>query len=428
MRRVKLILKRLFLVCFGVAAAFLVIEIAMIVLEPWLLQGFYMYDRELGFRVRPHFRGTNAFGFNDEDYQIPKPPGTYRIVFLGDSFSWACGRQDNYVGVARRLLKERCPDRNLEVINTGYPMTHTGEQLALLKKFVLQYEPDMVVLGFFAGNDFVDGDPYRKRIVLNETFLDIDKREETVFLGYPILGKSRLWEFLKQKLRVLAEGVGKAAELAEPVERAPGQEPEEEPAEKPGDNESVAHSAVLPEATTTRPGIGEPGQIRAVLEFLARSCPPETHNEPTFSEESFLDIMKGRMALCSNDADELAASRVKIDYILGQLGSMAELLEQRGIRFMVGIYPSEFQVDEDLAAKVIERTGRHDSDYEITRPQRILREWLGDRKIDHFDFYDIVRQANQMRSAYVPRDTHWNRFGNCVVGHAFAFLLSSRLP
>ena len=422
MPRLKLVLKRLSLVGFGLGVAFLIIEIAMIVLEPWLLQGFYMYDRELGFRVRPHYHGTNAFGFNDDDYEIPKPSGTYRIVFLGDSFSWAGGRYENYVGVARRLLKDRYPERELEVINAGYPMTHTGEQLALLKKFVLQYEPDMVVLGFFAGNDFVDGAPHRKRIVLNETFLDIDRRQETVFLGYPILSKSRLLEFIKQKLKIFSEDVGKGAELSDPELMAA---------------KNVAKLSIEQPAPATKPNAAPgslpddplaPENVRAILEFLAHTCPPESNAEPTFSEESYRDIVKGRMTVCSNDAAELADNRVKIDYILGQLSEMVELLDQRGVKFMVGIYPSEFQVDEDLAAKIMTMTDREKSDYDLTRPQRILREWLDTRKVDHFDFYEIVKQANQVRRAYLSRDTHWNRFGNYVVGHAFFFLLSSRLP
>ncbi len=424
MHRLKLILKRMFLVSFGLAVALLLIEIAMVVLEPWLLQGFFMYDPELGFRVRPHYQGTNAFGFNDADYEIPKPPGTYRIVFLGDSFSWAGGREDNYVAVARRLLTARFPDHKLDVINAGYPMTHTGEQLALLKKFVLQYEPDMVVLGFFAGNDFVDGDPYRKRIVLNETFIDIDRREETVFLGYPILARSRLLEFLRQRLKVFSEDVGKGVELPQPVSAPKAAEPVHETANR-------QQPAVLSRPGTSAAGGPNdplaPVTVRQVLQVLATQCPPESNDQPTFSEGSFLDIVTGRMSVCSNDPGELANSRVRIDYILGKLGEMADLLDRRNIRFMVGIYPSEFQVDETLAAKVMESTHRTAADYEIRRPQRILRDWLTERRIDHFDFYDVVRQAHEVRRAYLLRDTHWNKFGNYVVGHTFFFLLCGRL-
>src|SRR5882757_4992193 len=76
------------------------VEILMIVLEPYLFKGFYEYDPDLGFRVRAHapFRETvtNQFGFNDRDYPLQKTPGVFRVLVVGDSFSWAGGRDGNY--------------------------------------------------------------------------------------------------------------------------------------------------------------------------------------------------------------------------------------------------------------------------------------------------------------------------------------------
>jgi hypothetical protein len=57
---------------------------------------FYEYDADLGFRVRPYTNDSNAFGFNDRDYPLQKPAGHFRIVVLGDSFSWAGGKDKNY--------------------------------------------------------------------------------------------------------------------------------------------------------------------------------------------------------------------------------------------------------------------------------------------------------------------------------------------
>jgi hypothetical protein len=65
-------------------------------------------------------------------------------------------------------------------------MTHTGEQLALLKKYALQYKPDLVVLGFFCGNDILDADPHRKRIVIGGVSIDIDPRLGFSFFASPL--------------------------------------------------------------------------------------------------------------------------------------------------------------------------------------------------------------------------------------------------
>src|SRR5258708_19337558 len=99
------------------------------------------------------------------------------------------------------MLERRDGGHKTDIINAGYPMTHTGEELAMLKKYGLQYNPDMVVLGFFMGNDFVDADPDRKRIVVNGIYMDISPRTELSLLAYPIIPQSRLLLLMDQKYR-----------------------------------------------------------------------------------------------------------------------------------------------------------------------------------------------------------------------------------
>ena len=72
--------------------SFILLESLMIILEPYLFSGFYQYNRDLGFKVRPYANGTNRFGFNDRDYALQKKSNTFRILVVGDSFSWAGGK------------------------------------------------------------------------------------------------------------------------------------------------------------------------------------------------------------------------------------------------------------------------------------------------------------------------------------------------
>jgi len=69
----------------------LIVEIFLIVLEPLIPVGFYQYDPDLGFRVRPYAKDTNQFGFNDRDYSLEPEEGVVRVLFVSDSFSWAGG-------------------------------------------------------------------------------------------------------------------------------------------------------------------------------------------------------------------------------------------------------------------------------------------------------------------------------------------------
>ena len=186
------------------------VEILMTVLDPYLFKSFFQYDPDLGFRSRAYYPTadggrTNQFGFNDRDYPLQKAPGMFRVLVLGDSFSWAGGHDGNYTAILERKLENYYGSHKVDVINAGYSGTHTGEQLALLKKFGLQYNPDLVILGFFVGNDFLDGDPNRKRVIVNDVYVDIDRRREHKILGYPIILQSRLLLLIQQKYKVYKE-------------------------------------------------------------------------------------------------------------------------------------------------------------------------------------------------------------------------------
>jgi len=100
----------------------------------------------MGFRVRSHTNGTNKFGFNDKDYPLEKPPGTFSILILSDSFNWAGGREGNYTALLENKFNADSTQSQVELINAGYPMTHTGEQLIALKKYGLQYNEGLGLL------------------------------------------------------------------------------------------------------------------------------------------------------------------------------------------------------------------------------------------------------------------------------------------
>ncbi|MDE5069539.1 MAG: hypothetical protein O4752_10470 [Trichodesmium sp. St4_bin8_1] len=107
----------------------------MIFFEPYLFKGLYQYDPDLGFRVRPYMNGNNQFGFNDRDYPLEKNQNKFRLLVVSDSFNWAGGKEGNYTALLEKKFDSYFGKSQVEVINVGYPGTHTGEQLAMLKKF-----------------------------------------------------------------------------------------------------------------------------------------------------------------------------------------------------------------------------------------------------------------------------------------------------
>lgn len=365
--------------------SFLAVEFLMIVLDPYLFKDRFEYDPDMGFRARAYFpngfglygRGddgtlSNQFGFNDRDYSLSKEPGTFRIVVVGDSFGWAGGREGNYTARLERMFESRDGAHKIDVINTGYSGTHTAEQLVMLKKFGLQYNPDLVILGFFAGNDFFDADPNRKRIVLNKYFFDIDKRYEHRFLGYPIVARSRVWLFLKQEFdSVVSDRVAKR------------------------------------EAEEWSARTGQPTPVQSI--------PAETYNNVQRAKLEFF-----------NQKTSAQRFGTHTRYIFEAIEEMNELLKSRGIKFMVAIFPDEFQVSSIQFDTLVEKFQLKKEDYDLDLAQRLLKTFLESKQIPYLDMLDRFRVEEKQRELYMFRNTHWNDAGNNLAAEILFQYLSAQ--
>ena len=117
---------------------------------------FYAADasRFRGQPGAPFFGDTfNSRGFNDRERPLaPAPAGTYRVVAIGDSFAvGVVPRRDNYLA---RLEASLGASRPAEVVNLGVAATEPRDYLALLADEGMTYAPDVVLVGFYVGNDF----------------------------------------------------------------------------------------------------------------------------------------------------------------------------------------------------------------------------------------------------------------------------------
>ncbi|MFC1896394.1 SGNH/GDSL hydrolase family protein [Thermodesulfobacteriota bacterium] len=132
---------------------------------------FTDYDDILGRRYVPGIEGyyrregeayvkINKNGFRDVEHKKLKPQDTVRIAVLGDSFTSALQVPLN--STYCRLLEgnlESClsaQPKNVEVMNFGVDGYNTAQELVLFKTDVRYYEPDIVIVSFFPGNDIHD--------------------------------------------------------------------------------------------------------------------------------------------------------------------------------------------------------------------------------------------------------------------------------
>ena len=112
------------------------------------------FGRYRGQPGAPHYdTRLNSRGFNDEERAISRPPGVdHRVVAIGDSFAFGTvPYADNYLRLAEQALAR---DANVEVVKMGVAGTEPRDYLAILVEEALAYRPDLVMVGFYTGNDF----------------------------------------------------------------------------------------------------------------------------------------------------------------------------------------------------------------------------------------------------------------------------------
>jgi len=96
----------------------------------------------------------------DIEHSFIKKKNTYRIAILGDSFAEAraVNIQDTFWFKLKNNLKN-CKNNkfiNTEIINFGISEYGTTQQFLTLKHYVWKYDPDLILLAFFSGNDISD--------------------------------------------------------------------------------------------------------------------------------------------------------------------------------------------------------------------------------------------------------------------------------
>jgi lysophospholipase L1-like esterase len=101
---------------------------------------------------------TNAAGQRGRSILLAKPPGTFRIMVLGDSFVEAVqvAEQDRFVRRLEAQLNADGGPVRYEVVDGGCGGWGTGQELLYLQQEGLAYQPDLVLLAFFVGNDVGD--------------------------------------------------------------------------------------------------------------------------------------------------------------------------------------------------------------------------------------------------------------------------------
>ena len=328
---------------------------------------------------------NNALGLNDQEFEVPKPAGRFRILALGDSFTFGLVPYPHTVmTLLETHVRAACPGRELDLLNFGIGGAGVGDYRTIVTLALETYDPDLVLVHFYAGND--GPDLYRR----------VHERSR----GPTILGASRLWTFGRNALR-LWRGVhdldAVPAPPAGPV--PPGQKPRGGTPVDPGRHVSERDPAL------TGPVFTETVFASIQAEELRRLYRPE---DPAIVERAWQPVLA-----------DLEAIRAAV------------LRPGRGLALVV--YPSALQVYPEERAALVETLRRRPRYRALSAdaldpalPNRQLGAFCqraGLRCVDLTPtFVDASRASAE--PLYKTRDAHWTIRGNQVAADAEARFLA----
>jgi hypothetical protein len=222
------------LVVAATAFSLLMAEVVLRALGQTKIEGsLYVADEATIYRPKPFASGkfiwpgefystvnTNSRGFRGTDeYAIPKPPGVKRVFAIGDSFTFGYGVNDDeaFPKQLEKRLARSCQRARAEVVNAGVFKFSTSQELAMLEKYGLAFEPDVVMLGFYTNDPednviqsvhYLEGDTLRVKPDSVRPQLSVAGKWVNRIPGYDwLVGHSALVNWTRQMyFRLGAEG------------------------------------------------------------------------------------------------------------------------------------------------------------------------------------------------------------------------------
>src|SRR5262245_23695874 len=280
---------------------------------------------------------NNALGFNDTEFEARKPPGRLRIMALGDSFAYGnvpC--PDNVLTIAEELLRSSCRGHDFDLLNFGINGAGVWTYKTLFELARPIYEPDIVAVHFYMGND--GPDVYWQRDDLPRGGLH-----------------SYLWTFGTRVWR---------------VRRAL------DPAQSPPVGGPTA-GAVGGERVGPGPRLTDDDSLMSA---------------PTFSPDAFFPIARRElMHLYAPRRDPGRVARAWAP-TLDALDTIRQEAARHRIRMIIVLFPSELQVYPKRRAEVLDALharGMHgdvsDADIDPTMPSQAVRAYCDRAGVDCFD-------------------------------------------
>jgi hypothetical protein len=332
----------------NITVSIVTIFILTILCEIWLQLYPHRFTGIEGVDVVGEFSDYTSRGYLTEDI-FNKKKDVVRILGLGDSFSvYLRDKKQNYNNILQQEFIESGKDE-IEIVNAGMEAMGPGYYWHILNKYGDLFKPDLVLIGFFVGNDFKEAD----FSVYIGNFISEPKDLYKRYSGYDQFRHWRLYRLLKNKYTRYRE-----SQLRE-------EETKRHPAQAVG----------------------------------------------TFSQDTFLEVEKKRSWMFDKNNRELLNQQWRecSEIVL----KMKYWCDRRKIKLVIAILPEQFQVDQTLREAVLTKYKHiAEENLDLSYPDNLIVNFCRTHDIYCLDMLGQFQEQGKTRQLYMLRDSHWNEAGN----------------
>ncbi|MBC8555242.1 MAG: hypothetical protein H8D23_36980 [Candidatus Brocadiales bacterium] len=374
-----------FLVCL------LIIEVVIRILDPQSdlrrKDLFFQYEPFIGFEGIPDKKGVfanssfkttithNNEGFRDVNHDKKNTQNKFRVITLGDSFTWGHGVENDQIYM--KVLEEYVP--NIETINMGGPGGDPQGELKVYTSRGINYEHDVVLVGFFIGNDIEAYYP--------------DPKKSPPQWGYDSKGEFVLIGNMKSQEEV--DAIRKKSE------------------ERYSPTKSRNFRSRISYWFTRHFQIFTfVGNHRKYYSDVLKGSLLYTKILKLFGIDN--KRAHGFLNFCmENDTDDVKHGW---KLLTGVLETMKGSVGSAGAKLYVLFIPQYVQTSQLIFERSVRKYGHDPSKYDAEKPNRELAKLCRKLGIDYLDLLPVMKEETLSGNAlYYPRDGHWN-----VEGHRIA--------
>jgi len=144
----------------------------------------------------------NSLGFRDIEHTIQKPDNTFRIMFVGDSFTeaWGVPFEKGFPQILTNMLNQSARNKHYEPIICAKWGHNTKEELRTYKTKCAQFNPDLIIIGYVL-ND-AEGEKTSKERKEFLYSLRIKKPKGILLKAYNHLAIYRFFHLRKEYIRI----------------------------------------------------------------------------------------------------------------------------------------------------------------------------------------------------------------------------------